>query len=59
MKAMLVAAGEGRRMRPLTDTMPKPALPVLGCPLLTQKLRKGETPSAKELLSVGPALVTV
>jgi UDP-N-acetylglucosamine diphosphorylase / glucose-1-phosphate thymidylyltransferase / UDP-N-acetylgalactosamine diphosphorylase / glucosamine-1-phosphate N-acetyltransferase / galactosamine-1-phosphate N-acetyltransferase len=34
MKAVIFAAGEGKRMRPLTETTPKPMLQVLGKPLL-------------------------
>jgi NDP-sugar pyrophosphorylase family protein len=37
---MLLAAGEGRRMLPLTRTLPKPAIPVLGRPLAVQILRR-------------------
>ena len=39
MKAMIFAAGEGRRMRPLTLTTPKPLLQVQGAALIEHHLR--------------------
>jgi NDP-sugar pyrophosphorylase family protein len=40
MEAVVMAAGEGRRMRPLTERWPKPLLPIDGRPVIATLLRE-------------------
>lgn len=50
MKAMILAAGRGQRMRPLTDKIPKPLLSVGGKPLLAYHLEKLAAAGVQEVV---------
>lgn len=50
MKAMILAAGLGKRMRPLTDHCPKPLLPVAGKPLIVHHLERLAVSGIEEVI---------
>lgn len=50
MKAMILAAGRGERMRPLTDSCPKPLLAVGGKPLIVWHLERLAAAGFKEVV---------
>jgi bifunctional UDP-N-acetylglucosamine pyrophosphorylase/glucosamine-1-phosphate N-acetyltransferase len=49
MKAFILAAGEGTRMRPLTANIPKPLLPVAGKPFLLHTLESLRENKVKDI----------
>ena len=52
MKAVVLAAGRGERLIPLTETRPKHLLPVVGVPLLERSLKGLAGAGVKEVLLV-------
>jgi len=49
-RAMVMAAGKGTRMQPLTDTMPKPLVPLAGGPLIDHVLDRLEEAGIEEVI---------
>jgi len=47
---MILAAGRGERMRPISDHVPKPLLPVAGKPLIVHQLLKFSAIGIKEIV---------
>jgi CTP:molybdopterin cytidylyltransferase MocA len=52
MEAVVLAAGEGRRLRPLTERWPKPILPIDGKPVIVTLLRELEAAGVTEVTVV-------
>jgi NDP-sugar pyrophosphorylase family protein len=49
-KALVLAAGLGTRLRPLTETCPKPLIPIWGAPLIERVLRLLENWGVEEVV---------
>ena len=47
---MVLAAGRGERMRPLSEVLPKPALPLVDGPVITSALRLAERTGADRIV---------
>ena len=52
MKAVIIAAGEGKRLRPITSSRPKPLIPIAGKPLLEHTILSLKSSGIKEILIV-------
>ena len=50
MKALILAAGRGERMRPLSDMIPKPLLPVAGKPLIVHHIERLREAGFKQIV---------
>lgn len=50
MKAMILAAGRGKRLRPLTDECPKPLIKVSGKPLLDYHIENLSNAGVEEIV---------
>ncbi|MBS1492591.1 MAG: NTP transferase domain-containing protein [Bacteroidetes bacterium] len=50
MKALILSAGLGTRLKPLTDTTPKPLIPYKGKPLIVHQIEKLRTFGISEII---------
>ncbi len=50
MKALFLAGGKGTRLRPLTNHLPKPMVPVMGRPLLERSLKELKACGVNEVI---------
>jgi len=52
MKAVVLAAGIGKRLKPLTNTRPKPLIPIGGAPLLAHSINNIKKAGISEILLI-------
>ena len=52
MKAVILAAGKGKRLRPITSTRPKPMIPLAGKPLLEHTINGLKKAGIKDVLLI-------
>jgi bifunctional UDP-N-acetylglucosamine pyrophosphorylase/glucosamine-1-phosphate N-acetyltransferase len=52
MKAVILAAGKGKRLRPITSTRPKPMIPLSGKPLLEHNIMNLKSAGITEILLI-------
>jgi dTDP-glucose pyrophosphorylase len=52
MKAVILAAGRGERLQPITTTRPKPMIPLAGKPLLEHNIESLKRAGIKEILLI-------
>jgi len=52
MKALIIAAGRGERLRPYTDVQPKPLIPLLGVPLIEWVILSAKEAGIREIVVV-------
>ncbi len=50
MRAIILVGGLGTRLRPLTDNLPKPLVPIAGEPLMTRTLRRLQAQGVREVV---------
>jgi len=50
MKAITLAGGKGLRLRPLTDTLPKPLMPVVNKPVIERQILFLKAAGVKEIV---------
>ncbi len=50
MKAVILAGGRGERVSPITDTLPKPLIPINGKPIIAHQLEQLERTGIKEVI---------